>query len=61
MTLYNIWHDSQHSKTTVIAKNMTEALDIFCSRHGYIDHSDYCQEKKISESDLNIEEVPHVF
>jgi len=55
--LFNIWHDGQHSKTTIIAADMNQALDIFCSRHGFIDHSDYCQEKNLSESDLNIQEV----
>ena len=55
--LFNVWHDAQHSKTTIIACDMNQALDIFCNRHGYIDHADSCQDKKISESDLNIEEV----
>jgi len=55
--LFNVWHDAQHSKTTIIATDMNQALDIFCARHGFIDHADYCQEKNISESDLNIEEV----
>lgn len=55
--LFNVWHDGQHSKTTIIATDMNQALDIFCARHGFIDHADYCQEKNISESDLNIEEV----
>jgi hypothetical protein len=55
--LFNVWHDAQHSKTTIIATDMNQALDIFCARHGFIDHADYCQEKNISESDLNIQEV----
>lgn len=55
--LFNIWHDGQHSKTTIIANNMNQALDIFCAQNGFIDHADYCQEKNISESDLNIEEI----
>lgn len=55
--LFNIWHDSQRSKTTIIAANMNDALDIFCQRHGFVDHTDYCQEKDLSESDLNIQEV----
>jgi hypothetical protein len=55
--LFNIWHDAQHSKTTIIANDMNQALDIFCSRHGFIDHADYCQEKGLTQSDLNIESV----
>ena len=55
--LFNVWHDAQHSKTTIIATDMNQALNIFCARHGFIDHADYCQEKNISESDLNIQEV----
>ena len=55
--LFNIWHDAQHSKTTIIADNMNEALDIFCSRHGFVDHADYCKEKQLTESDLNIQAV----
>ena len=57
--LFNVWHDAQHSKTTIIAADMNQALDIFCAQHGFIDYADYCQEKNISEdeSDLNIQEV----
>jgi hypothetical protein len=55
--LFNIWHDAQHSKTTIIAADMNEALDIFCARWGFIDHADYCQEKNLVESDLNIQFV----
>ena len=55
--LFNIWADGQHSKTTIIADNMNEALDIFCARHGFVDHADYCRMKKITESNLNIEVV----
>jgi len=36
---------------------MNHALDIFCSRHGFIDHADYCQENNLTESDINIESV----
>jgi hypothetical protein len=57
MSLFNVWLDSHSSKTTIIADNMNEALDIFCARHGFIDHADYCQEKNISDSDINIEYV----
>ena len=57
INLFNCWHDSQHSKTTIIADDMNHALDIFCSRHGFIDHADYCQEKNLTESDINIESV----
>lgn len=53
--LFNVWHDSQHSKTTIIANDMNEALDRFCAHHGFIDHADYCQEKGLNESDINIE------
>jgi hypothetical protein len=55
--LFNVWHDRQHSKTTILAVSMNEALDIFCMRHGFVDHSDYCQEKNLAQSDLNIEGV----
>ena len=55
--LFNVWHDAQHSKTTVRAQNMNEALDRFCARHGFVDHADYCQEKGLEESNLNIEQV----
>ena len=55
--LFNVWHDAQHSKTTIMADNMSEALDIFCNHHGFIDHADYCEEKQLKESDLNIELV----
>ena len=55
--LFNIWHDAQHSKITIIADNMNEALDIFCSRLGFVDHADYCKEKQLTESDLNIQAV----
>jgi len=57
MHLFNIWHDAQHGKTTVIADDMNQALDRFCARHGFIDHADYCREKGLTESDLNIEFV----
>jgi hypothetical protein len=36
---------------------MPDALDIFCARHGFIDHADYCQEKQLTESNINIQEV----
>jgi hypothetical protein len=52
--LFNVWRDGQHSKTTVIAENASEALDKFCRRHGFIDHADYCQEKALEESDINV-------
>jgi hypothetical protein len=57
--LFNVWHDAQHSKTTIIATDIDQALDIFCARYGFTDHAEYCQEKNISEdeSDLNIQEV----
>ena len=55
--LFNIWADGQHSKTTIIADDMNEALDIFCALHGFVDHADYCQFKKIAESNLNIQVV----
>lgn len=53
--LFNVWADGQHSKTTIIADSIDEALDIFCARHGFVDHADYCQYKGLEESDLNIE------
>ena len=55
--LFNVWFNSDHSKTTIIADDMNIALDIFCARHGFIDHADYCQENNIDLSDINIEEV----
>lgn len=55
--LFNVWHDAQHGKTTIMADNMNEALDIFCNHQGFIDHADYCEEKQLKESDLNIELV----
>jgi hypothetical protein len=55
--LFNVWADGQHSKTTVMAADMNEALDIFCARNGFVDHADYCKEKQISDSDINIENV----
>jgi hypothetical protein len=55
--LFNVWHDAQHSKTTVIAFDMNDALDKFCARHGFVDHADYCQKKGLQESDINIEIV----
>ena len=55
--LFNVWADGQHSKTTIIADSIDDALDIFCSRHGFIDHADYCQEKGLEESNLNIQAV----
>jgi hypothetical protein len=55
--LFNVWANGQHSKTTVIADDMNEALDRFCARHGFIDHADYCQEKELTDSDINIESV----
>ena len=56
-SLFNVWADGQHSKTTIIANSMPEALDIFCIRHGFIDHADYCQEKQLEKSNINIQEV----
>jgi hypothetical protein len=53
--LFNVWVDGQNSKTTIIADSIDEALDIFCARHGFVDHADYCQEKGLEESNLNIE------
>ena len=61
--LFNVWADGQHSKTTIMAESMPQALDIFCARHGFIDHADYCQEKCLTESnggwveEINIQEV----
>jgi hypothetical protein len=55
--LFNIWADGQHSKTTIIADDMGQALDRFCALHGFVDHIDYCQIKRITESDLNIQAV----
>jgi hypothetical protein len=55
--LFNIWADGQHSKTTVIADDMNEALDYFCVRHGFVDHADYCRSQNITESNLNIQAV----
>lgn len=56
-SLFNVWADGQHSKTTIMANSMPQALDIFCARHGFIDHADYCQEKGLTESNINIQEV----
>lgn len=62
-SLFNVWADGQHSKTTIMAESMPQALDIFCARHGFIDHADYCQEKGLTESnggwveEINIQEV----
>jgi hypothetical protein len=56
--LFNVWRDGQHSKTTILAHNMDDALDKFCQRHGFIDHADYCQEKGLADSDINIELAP---
>jgi len=53
--IFNVWHDSQHSKTTIIANDMNDALDRFCAQNGFIDHADYCREKCLNESDINIE------
>jgi len=55
--LFNIWADGQHSKTTIIADDMNEALDRFCARAGFVDHADYCRIVRITESNLNIEAV----
>ena len=55
--LFNVWADGQNSKTTIIAESMPQALDIFCARHGFIDHADYCQKKGLTESNINIQEV----
>lgn len=54
MSNFNIWSEGQHSVTTVIANDMNQALDIYCNHNGFIDHADYCQERAIEESDLNI-------
>jgi len=55
--LFNVWADGQHSKTTIIADSLPEALDLFCAHHGFIDHADYCQAKGLEESNLNIQAV----
>jgi len=55
--LFNVWADGQHSKTTIIADSLPEALDLFCAHHGFIDHADYCQAKGLEESNLNLEET----
>ena len=52
---FRVWIDGQHSKTEIPANSIDEALDIFCARHGFVDHADYCQYKGLEESDLNIE------
>ena len=57
MILFNVWVDGEHSKTTVIADGMNEALDIFCQRKGLNDHADYCAWHDLEESNINIEEV----
>ena len=56
-SLFNVWADGQHSKTTIMADSMPEALDIFCARHGFVDHVYYCQVKELTESNINIQEV----
>lgn len=57
LSVFNVWHNAQHSKTTIFASSIESALDIFCRRHGFIDHADYCKEKELTESDINIEIV----
>jgi hypothetical protein len=53
----NVWHPSQHSKTTVSTHDVGEALDIFCRRHGFADHADYCKRNALIESNLHTELV----
>ncbi|WP_017462550.1 hypothetical protein [Dyella ginsengisoli] len=53
----NVWHPSQHSKTTVATHDAAEARDIFCRRYGYVDHADYCQRNALIESNLHTELV----
>jgi hypothetical protein len=60
----DVWHDSQRwvfkqncKGLKAFKRDIYHALDIFCSRHGFIDHADYCQEKNLTESDINIESV----
>ena len=55
--LVNVWHPAQHSKTTVIADNVPQALDAFCQRHGYADHADYCRRNELAKTNLNSEVV----
>ena len=55
--LFNLWTPSDHSKTTILCADMNIALDIFCKNRGFIDHCDYCQEKQLTDSDINIETV----
>ena len=55
--LFNVWINGQHSKTTVLADDMNDALDRFCALHGFIDHRHYCQEKEFEGSNINIESV----
>lgn len=34
--LFNVWDNSQHSKTTIIAPNELTAKQIFCTRYGWL-------------------------
>ncbi|MGG2044855.1 hypothetical protein [Burkholderia gladioli] len=57
MALFNVWRDGAAMKTTVLARSASEARDLFCARHGFIDHAHYCAWSGIGETDINVEVV----
>ncbi|WP_186045267.1 hypothetical protein [Burkholderia gladioli] len=57
MALFNVWREGAAMKTTVLARSASEARDLFCARHGFIDHAHYCAWCGISETDINVEVV----
>lgn len=57
MALFNVWRDGAAMKTTVLARSASEARDLFCARHGFIDHAHYCAWCGIGETDIRVESV----
>ena len=57
MSLFNVWHPQQHSKTTIIARTAELAVDTFCIRWGYADIAHYCRCNELGTSDLYVESV----
>ncbi len=59
MSLFNVWHPQNKSKTTILAKTAAAAADLFCQRHGFADQEHYRVCNKLATSNLRVEPVKH--
>jgi hypothetical protein len=57
MSLFNVWHPQQPSKTTILAKTPEAAADAFCARWGFADLAHYLRCNNLPRSNLHVEPV----